>query len=502
MRARIPSLERFALVAAHCVSLLGVSHHGGAHARSELQEGAAAASAASSVEGLAPTATRRYELRRGARSDPDASVRAAALRSLAQEDPTVATGRICVRALRADEAPSVRRAAAECLGQLPLPLATSHTAALIGALQDEHVDVVTMAAWALGRVGDPAARVAVLRLRTHPDSRGVTLAAEYEALLVARHGALTQPTPSTSVQSGADDELARRAQVEARAQTRAAEVLASAAWLSVFGGMSGWVYGGMLGAAHLGDAGAFASLGALGGALGGAAAGGAFALGRRPSLLSGLLLSELAAFGGIAGYGLAALASAPAQRGKNLANFSATGALLGTGLALVVDRGNGPLATRLAAGLGATVGTGTAAGLLVFGVGGDAIESAASALLAGGSAGLLAVVVSPRAEEGVTGWMGAVLGGSTLACISGLVVASMGQYVLPQEAVLRGTALATVAGGASGALAGTLFARRVLQEHDPFLAVAISRMSPRILFALDRTNMARALPLLGVGGVL
>lgn len=502
MRIRSPSVKRSALVVAHCLGLLGGLYPGAGIARALDSAEPPVASTETAPETLTLTPKRRNELRREARTSTESAVRAAALRALSREDASVATGRICVRALRTDEAPAVRRAAAECLGHLPHAMGTSHTSALMGALADDHVDVVTMAAWALGRVGDAAALEPVHRLRGHPDPRVVTLAQEYEALLVARHGALTRTPSSTTALVGPDDDVHRRAQGRAQEQNRNVEVLATAVWLTLSGGMSGWVYGGLLGAAHLGNAGSYAAVGALGGALGGAAFGGGYALGRKPRLFSAFRLTELAAFGGLAGYGVAALSSPVARRGNDLANFSTTGALLGTGFALVLDSGREAGVGNLAAGLSAALATGAAAGVLVFGAGGDLGESAASALAAGGSAGLLAAVVPSSLDDSVAGWFGAGLGGASLACVSGLVVATAASFTLPAEVALGGTALATVAGGATGALLGGMIGQRFLRAQDPFLHVVATSLNPQISLVADPQDTARTLPLVGVGGLL
>ncbi|HEY1097456.1 MAG TPA: HEAT repeat domain-containing protein, partial [Myxococcota bacterium] len=116
-------------------------------------------------------AAARPTLRRAARTAERAGTRALAVRLLATNDASVATARICARALRLDVDANVRRAGAECLGRVGPRLGAPHTPALLAALDDPALDVVTMAGWGLANVGDAAAIGALNSRVTHPDVR-------------------------------------------------------------------------------------------------------------------------------------------------------------------------------------------------------------------------------------------------------------------------------------------------------------------------------------------
>jgi hypothetical protein len=436
-------------------------------------------------------------LRRAARTASDASERAVALLVLARVDPTRATARICSRALRIDPAVRARRAAAECLGRLPPVAAAPQTPALVAALEDESLDVMTMVGWAPGNAGDAAATGPVTALTRHEDPRVARLFFEYTQRLRSRHGAPLEP---------AEREGAARLVPPPDAlvsQGRGLEATTSTAWLALYGAMSGWLHGGLFPAAHGGTAmQPIVALTALGGAVAGAAAGGAYGFFRADRLVLAHNVVQVGAFGTLVGYGAGLLSGPGPQVGINMASFGAAGAIAGTGIAVVMNEVVTPTPGALALGAAAGLGAATSAGALAVGYSLPPTAVMGSLLLLGGATGALTTILVAPYDVGLLPIVGATVGGlgfATAAAVTFGIVEAV--QIQGQPAGFTPGAGWVVAGSyALGAVTGAALGLVLPGHMDPFLASGLRLALPSLSILPDVVDPRRTLTLAQLGG--
>lgn len=437
-------------------------------------------------------------LRRAARTALDPNVRSLGLLVLARVDPSRATARICARALRIDPAAQVRRAAAECLGRLPGVAGSSQTPALLSALEDEALDVQTMAGWALATVGDEAAVEGVTERATDEDPRVARLFYDYAQRLRARHGA--------PVSEGFKDYDGPRAVPSADAllpSSNSLETTASTTWLALYGGMAGWLHGGFFPAAHGGATlQQLSALTALGGAVVGVAAGGSYGFFRARKLTLAHNLVQLGTFGTAAGYGAGLLSGGGPQAGINMSSYSLSGLLAGTGVALAmnetVEPTPGALALGVATGFGSGVGFGSLA--LSYGVPLDGFLGAA--LFFGGTTGVLTTVLAAPYEFGLLPIAGATVGGIGMATAAGVVVgmAETAQLFGADRPYTAGSGWAVAGGYVVGATTGAALAMLIPKDLDPFLAGSLRLRPPTLAVLPDPVSPQTTVTLASIGG--
>jgi hypothetical protein len=425
----------------------------------------------------------RAPLRRAARTASSATTRAVALRLLAAHDAGTATARICARSLRLDDDATVRRAAGECLGRLGGKLAGGHTPALVAALDDDAIDVVTMAGWALANVGDAAAVHPVAARAAHPDERVARMFRGYALRLQDRWGLAAPPSSSSGVSPPAT-EAGPTAAPPGVALTLAAsglDVALATGWLGLYGAMLGWFHGPLLFAAHGGPAGAEAgALAALGlSALGGAALSG-YGFARADSLPLAHTVVQLGTFGTLAGYGAGQLVGFPPISGVAAANLAAVGSLAGMGLGMAFVEQNTPTMGALAAGIAASVGVGTAAATLVSSYGYPFDQQLGVMLVTGSVAGAATTTLLARADVGLF-----PVAGATLLGMAGGGVAAFGMAFVdgavdvfaPQTEATGWVVLSAIAAGA--ALGGAL-GWAIPADLDPLRAGTLKLQPPTL----------------------
>lgn len=392
-------------------------------------------------------------LRRAARSAPTPETRALALRLLAVNDATSATARICARSLRIDPAAPVRRSAAECLGRLGADIGGGQTPALVAALGDGNLDVVTMTGWALANAGEAAALGEVAARMKHDDPRVAKLFVGYAERMTARLG-LDEEVSAPPPPRDAEGRRLLPGGLALATQAHGLDMAASTAWLGMFGGMVGWYHGAFLLSAHGGPQGAGAApLGGLGGAALGAAAGSTYAFTRADTVSLAHTVVQLGTMGTLAGFGAGALSGVPPSSGVTAANLSAVGTVAGTALGVALVETSPPTLGALGAGMVAALATGTATGALAGSYGLTPDATAGTALFCGSLAGVATTVGLRDVEVGLFPLAGAAVGslggagaaGATLALIQGAGEnGSVGWGVLAGTAT--GAALGTVAG--------------------------------------------------------
>lgn len=438
-------------------------------------------------------------LRRAARTATDPAVRALSLLALARVDPSRATARICARSLRIDPAARVRRASGECLGRLPVEAAAGHTATLLAALDDEALDVRTMAGWALASVGDEAALAPVSARVNDPDPRVASLFYDYEQRLRARHGA-----PAVRV---VDEKVVRGPRVVPPADAllpsrESVETTLATTWTALYGGMSGWLHGGFFPSAHGGPLADLASLSALGGAVAGAAAFGAYGFLRAKKLTLAHNLVQLGTFGTLAGYGAGLLSGTGPQAGINMSSYSLSGGLVGTGVALAINEAYEPTPGALALGLATGFGTGVSFGSLARSYGGSFEGLVGAGLFFGGVSGALTTVIAAPYEIGLWPILGATVGGLAVASVTGVVlgVVEGAQLFEATRNYTPGVGWAVAGGYALGACTGAALALLLPDELDPFLAGALRLRPPAITVLPDVVDARRTVTLASIGG--
>lgn len=437
-------------------------------------------------------------LRRVARTAPDAERRVRALKILATRDPSKATARICARALRIDADVTVRRAGAECIGRMSEEHAASQSAVLVAALDDESLDVVTMAGWALANVGNRESLGPVAAKVRHPDRRVGRLFVDYGEKLRGRHG-LRYDDPASSSGEQLVPPPGRLA-----AQLRGLEITAATGWLSLYGGMSGWLHGGMLVAAYGGPIWQNVSpLTAMGGAVVGVIGGGSYAFFRADNLRLAHTVVQLGTFGTLVGYGAGLLSDVAPQNGINMSLFGMAGSAVGTGIGIALAETRPPTAGALA--LGATVAFGSAVSFGGLGYSSSYTNEGAFALamLAGGGLGALTTLVAAPAEIGLLPCIGATIGGATFAAVAGVLVGGVESFQLGLDAArpfTEGSGWAIAAGYATGAVVGGLSAALLPAEWDPLLAGSLSLTPPSFGAVPSLKDPRSPIPVAVLGG--
>jgi len=436
-------------------------------------------------------------VRRVARTAPDGERRARALEILAARDPSRATARICARALRLDTEPLVRRGGAECLGRLREEHAGGQTSSLVAALDDESLDVVTMAGWALANVGTREALGPVAARVRHPDRRVAALFVDFSERLRVRHGLRYDEGASSEIELVPPPG-------RLTAQMRGIEVTAATGWLAMYGGMSGWLHGGMIVASYGGPIWQnTAPLASMGGAVVGVIGGGTYAFFRADDLRLSHTVVQLGTFGTLVGYGAGLLSDVPPQNGVNMTLYGAAGSLVGTGLGVALAETRPPTSGALA--LGATVAFG---GAVSFG--GLAYASAytnegafALAMVTGGGLGVITTLVAAPAEIGILPCVGATLGGTIFAAIAGVVVGGVESIQLGLDGdrpFTEGSGWAIAAGYATGAVVGGLSFALLPAEWDPLLGGSLSLTPPTLAALPSITDPRRPVPVAVLGG--
>jgi hypothetical protein len=438
-------------------------------------------------------AAARPVLRRSARSAASLATRALAVRLLATYDPGTATARICARALRVDVEPGVRRGAAECLGRLGPEVGGPHTPALVAALGDGNIDVVTMAGWALANVGDAPAIAAVAERTRHPDVRVSRLFLGYAERMQARLGLYTEAR-GDEVERDAEGRRLIPPGYLLVAQAHGLDLAVSTGWLGLYGGVLGWYHGAFLLSAHGGQAGADASaLGGLGGAAVGAALASAYAFTRADSLPLAHTVVQMGTLGTFAGFGAGMLSGFPPASSVAAANLSAAGTLAGTAAGIALVEARPPTVGALGLGMVTGLSVGTATGALWSGYRLGPQFSIGASLLVGSVAGAASTIAAADLDIGLFPLAGAATGGLLGAGASAAVFYGVEPNGFT-EATGWGIASATLAGTALGAVGGMLLPRDI----DPLLKPELQLFPPLIGAAIGKDG--EAVPTLAFGG--
>lgn len=438
-------------------------------------------------------AAARALLRRTARSAPQQSSRALALRLLATADPSSATARICGRSLRIDPDSLVRRSAAECLGRLGADLGGGQTPALVAALADGNLDVMTMAGWALANVGEASALSEVGARMKHEDPRVARLFVGYAERMVARLGLDYQPR-SPEAPRDAEGRRLVPGGIALTTQAHGLDMAASTAWLGLFGGITGWYHGAFLVSAHGGPAGAqAAALGGLGGAALGAAAASTYAFTRADTVPLAHTVVQLGTLGTLAGFGAGMLSGVPPSSGVTAANLSAVGTLAGAAMGVALVETAPPTLGSLGAGMVAGLATATATGAVAASYELSAFQSVGAALFCGSLAGAGTTVGLRSVDVGLFPLAGAALGSMAGAGGAGAVFA-LAEAGNPTEAQGWGVLAGTAVGAAAGAAAGMALPA----EWDPLRSRDLVILPPTV--AVLGTGEGGAIPGVVVAG--
>jgi len=441
--------------------------------------------------------------RRVARTSPSAAQRAYALRVLAVRSPRSATAHICSRSMRLDVDAQVRRAAAECLGRLPARYASSKTPALLAALNDEDIDVVTMAAWALANVGRPEALGPLVKGTHHEDVKVARLFYTYAERLRLRHG-LDYVAGQTSKKSKTrpGGRLVPPS-TELFQQVSGMERSVSAGWLALYGGMSGWLHGGLLVAAHGPKSKELSLLSAVGGVVIGAGLGGAYGFFAAPTLRESHTVVQLGTMAAIAGYGAGLLSDQLPSGGVNAASLSALGTLVGTGAGILLNESTAaPSAGALASGFAVSVGAATMTAAAGLGTGLPDTQVFGFTLVAAGVSGIVTTTALAQADIGLRAPVFGTLGGVVAAgAVGGLVLLVEGPQLQDEQAPLStGSGLAVAGAYAAGAAATALLAVVLIPEDlDPFLA-GITFDAPGVGVTPSPTNPNEQAPVAVISG--
>jgi hypothetical protein len=446
----------------------------------------------------------RAILRRAARTAPDAERRAIGLGLLARRDPTRATARICARALRVDDDPRVRRTGAECLGRLPPSLSVGHTPDLTAALDDENIDVVTMAGWALANGGDRSGLEPLTQRATHEDPRVARLFYGYTKRMRARLGIRDQAKKVVRAPPGTP-QLVPRA-TELMNSDNNLESTFAGSWLAVYGGMVGWLHGTTFPAAYGGQG--FQSsvpLTALAGTVTGLAVGGAYGFLRVKTLVPAHTVVQLGALGTLTGYGAGMLSAFPPKRGLNTAAFSLVGTTVGTTLGVVLVEMGGPTPGAVALGLSAAVGAGVTFGGLAAGYGfplqqgpdGPLGGAVGVAFFAAGIGGTLTTLIAAPYDIRLADVTLATVGGLTGATVLGLTVGLIENGQLATEFVnfTEGSGWAIAGGYAIGTALGIGVASLIPDDADPFAVAGLQLKPPTFAAIPDARDPRRTVPM-------
>ena len=437
----------------------------------------------------------RSTLRRAARTASTGRTRSLAVALLGSTDASVATARICARALRLDVDSNVRRAGAECLGRVGPRLGASHTPALLAALKDPVVDVVTMAGWALANVGDAAAVAALNARVSHEDVRVGRLFYGYTDRLRERLGLRY---------SGANDgSVAPRASTDSPTAVPPGVVLtfggdgvdaaAATGWLGIYGAMIGWIHGPLLLSAHGGRAGGDnGTLVGLGLGAVGAAAMSAYAFQRADSLPLAHTVVQLGSLGTIAGYGAGQLTAVGPSSGVASANLAVLGTVVGTGIGMAFVERAPPTVGALTAGMTAGLGGAVMGGSLAAAYGYPFDQTLGATLLLGGVAGGATTVLLAEQDIGLFPVAGAAAGMFVFGGVGGFVGASGTNKEAGGWLVVSGL----VGGAALGGILGWMAPRDI----DPLLDSTLKLDPPSLAILPGNGIRAEPVAIAMVGG--
>lgn len=437
----------------------------------------------------------RALLRRSARSSPSAATRALALRLLATHDAGTATARICGRALRTDVEALVRRGAAECLGRLDADIAGAHTPALVAALDDGSLDVITMAGWAIANVGDAPAITDIAKRIDHADPRVGKLFLGYADRMRARLGLVYE----TKDEGAGHDEKGNRLVPSGYvlvSQAHGLDLAASTGWLGMYGGVMGWYHGAFLLTAHGGQAGAeAAALGGLGGAAIGAAAGSAYAFTRADTLPLAHTIVQLGTAGAFAGFGAGLLSGFPPTSGVAAANLSFAGTLAGTAAGIALVETKPPTLGALGLGLSAGLTLGTASGALFKGYRLRDEAAIGAALLVGSGASVVGTLAASDLDIGLF----PLASSTTLALVGGGAAAVLAVSVEPTADFTEATGWTIAGGTLAGAAAGAALGMMLPRDLDPLLSKELELFPPAVA-AIPSLNGGEAVPAMMLAG--
>ena len=431
-----------------------------------------------------PVSQSRRDLRRAARSEASDVVRAKALGVLASRDPSAATARICGRALRTDPVASVRRAGAECLGNLPQRFMVTEQVSLVGALEDENLDVVNMAGWALARTDGVIGLEKVRQLGSHPDPR--------VAKIFQTYGARLEQQAQSEAQDLALTERRTEHVRKARSSTQSSfELALGASWLALYGGLSGYLHGGLVPLGHL-NASDFSVLSALSGGIAGFALGGTLGLSQKLSFNRAHAIVQIGSLATIAGYSSGWLSETGAARGLHAVSYGLMGSLLGNGLALslvhFVDPSPGALA--LGALSGSSLGFTTA--VLAAGYGFSTSDAIWAGLWTGSISGLVTTVVGAPFDWASLPIFSATVFGCVGAMLAGFSASSSGSSGFVQAWAIAG-------GYGVGAAAGALIGFTLPSDIDPFQNL-IHVQAPSLSWLPAAQNATSPQPVVTVAG--
>jgi hypothetical protein len=268
--------------------------------------------------------------------------------------------------------------------------------------------------------------------------------------------------------------------------------------------MTGWLHGGLFVTAYGGPPWQMLSaLTAMSGAVVGVLAGGSYGFFRADKLKLAHTVVQLGTLGTLVGYGAGTLSNVPPLNGLNMASWGLAGTAVGVLTGVALNETRPPTAGALM--LGATVGYGTAVAL-----GGLALTSRYSfegsfglAMLGGGAAGLMTTMVAAPAEIGVIPCAAATVGGTVVATMLGLGVATVETIQLGADATApftEGSGWAIVAGYATGAVVAGGLATLLPAEWDPLLTEAVAIVPPTVSVLPSVEDPRVAVPIAALGG--
>ena len=381
--------------------------------------------------------------------------------------------------MRLDVDANVRRGGAECLGRVGPRLGAPHTPALLAALNDTVIDVVTMAGWALANVGDGGAISAINARVSHADVRVGRLFFGYSERLRERLGLRYSGGNDGTVQprAGTDTPTAIPPGVVLSFGADGVDTAAATAWLGVYGAMLGWVHGPLMLSAHGGPAGAEnGTLAALGLGAVGAAAMSAYGFSRADRLTLAHTVVQLGTLGTLAGYGAGQLSAVGPSSGVMSANLALLGTVAGTGLGMAFVETAPPTMGALAAGMTAGVGVGVMGGSLAAAYDYPFNQALGAMLLTGGIAGAATTVLLNEQDIGLFPVAGAAAGMMLVGGTAGFI----GYKIDDGRAGSEATGWLIVSGIAAGAGLGGMIGWAMPRDLDPLLAGTL-RLDPPTL---------------------
>lgn len=382
---------------------------------------------------------------------------------------------------------------------MPERIGVEHTATLVDALNDNNLDVVTMAGWALAGVGSAESLSELARRVEHPDERVGRHFFTYAGRLKARHGLNYIGEGAEAPGSGV--RLVPRANTILN-QVPNLELAASTSWLAVYGGMTGWLHGGLFTAAYGG--GGFEQLSplvAMGGVVAGLAAGGSYGFFRADELHLAHNVVQLGTAGMLAGYGAGLLSGLPPASGVNAAGLSVLGNTVGVGLAVLMNETAPPTGGALAMGMAVGFGSALSAGAVAAGYKVIPQASTGLAMLAGGTMAMVSTTLLAPYEIGLIPSVGATVGGVGGALLASASITLLENAVVGNlEGFSEGAGWGIAAGYALGAVAGASTALLIPASLDPLKVGTLQMELPTVGAVADIRNPGRPLTVAQVGG--